>query len=77
VLHQGRWPPRGDDEIAIYPRQADYVVERATTRVEALVRMRRRLADPVVLDLELLLLSGVELIAKEQLLPARTLPLRT
>jgi hypothetical protein len=30
VLHQGRWPPRSDDEMAAYLDQAGYVVERAT-----------------------------------------------
>jgi CheY-like chemotaxis protein len=38
-------------------------VERATTGLRALVRMRRRLADLVVLDLQLPLMSGAELIA--------------
>jgi DNA-binding response OmpR family regulator len=55
--------PGRDDEMAAYLGRAGYFVERATTGVEALVRMRRRLPDLVVLDLELPLMSGAELIA--------------
>ena len=49
--------------MAPYLDRAGYVVELATTGLEALVRMRRRLADLVVVDLELPLMSGAELIA--------------